>query len=336
MQRAASIFVLILVLALVSVSLAEGIPETTLSNPSTRYTRPEKPYVVMKRGEVEVVVVDNSAVDDEVLPKHRAGYSGIAVLRHTGRPENLFVPGIAGLNFEHILSGETPTDKKTQFEPRNHPMELRVIHPHAVELYQAPTFHHGLESCQRYELLSDGTIQLTVEVVPRRASFPNGYVNLFWASYINQPESLDIHFRGVPADPSAGEEATWIRGVTPSHGELSTHPAVDDKREFAHDTPFPLTLVYSLSNYRYTEPWYFGVSHGMAFVEIFRPQDRVRLTQSPSGGGNGNPAWDFQFFVEKPELGKLSRFVMRAAYLPYESPEQIAAATRKHRDELAR
>ncbi len=309
---------------------------TILSNPATKFTRPAKPYVVLKRGDVEVVIVDNSAVNDEVLRDHRAGYSGIALLRHAKRPESLFVPAYAGLNFEHILDGTASTDRKVQFEPRNHPMELRVIDEHIAELYQPPTFHHFLESCQRYELLADGTIQLTIEVAARKPTFRNGYIGLFWASYIHQPELLDIHFRGVTADNPNAQPPSWIRGVTPAHGTLSTHPSAADKRNFAHDEPFPLALVHSFSNHRFSEPWYFGVSHGMAFVQIFRPEDQVRFTQSPSGGGTGNPAWDFQYYVPDYEVGRVYQFVMRAAYLPYQSPAQIEKATRKHLAALSR
>lgn len=310
---------------------------TTLSDAAIKFTVPAKPYVIFKRGEVEMVVVNNEAVDDEVLPKHRAGYSGVASLTHAKRRENLFVPGIAGLNFEHILDGTAHADRKTQFEPRHWPMELRVVSEHAAELYQKLTFHHGLESCQRYELLDDGTIQLTIEVIPRKKSFRNGYICLFWASYIHQPESLDIHFRGWPREVAANRklpDAQWIRGVTPAHGKLSSHCSIDDDRDFPHEKPFPLSLVYSLSEHRYAEPWYFGVSHGMAFVQMFRKADQVRLTQSPSGGGGGNPAWDFQFYIQDYQVDKRYQFVMRAAYVPYESPEQVEKATRKQREAL--
>ncbi len=326
---------LLLVLAVTAPSLAQQRWETTLSNQSIPFTRPAKPYVVLKRGGVEAVIVDNSAVDDEVLKDHKAGYSGVAVLRREGHPRNLFVDSYAGLNFEHILSGVAPQESKEMFEPRRHPMELRVINKNAVELCQTPTFLHSLESCQRYELLADGTIQLTIEVAARERSFPNGYINLFWASYIQQPESLGIHFQGVPASNSE-TKPDWIRATTPSHGVLSTHPSASDHRTFPHDEPFPLALVFSLSNYRYSEPWYFGVSHGMAFVQMFRPKDQVRFTQSPSGGGDGNPAWDFQFFAENVEVNRVYQFVMRAAYLPYESESQIEKATSKNRAALAR
>jgi len=299
--------------------------QTTLSDPAIAYTRPAKPYAVLQRGGVRAVVVTNEAVNDEVLPNHRAGYSGLASLTHKRRAENLFVPSYAGLNFEHILDGTAHTDRKLQFEPRNAPMELRLIHKHAAELCQAPTFHHALESCQRYELLPDGTIQLTVEVAARKPTFRNGYIGLFWASYIHQPESLDIHYRGPGG---------WVRGVTPAHGTLSTHVSTSDRRMFAHDDPFPLTLVHSLSEHRFAEPWYFGVNHGMAFVQMFRAKDEVRMTQSPSGGGKGNPAWDFQFYAANYELNRIYRFVMRAAYLPFRDAAQIEKATRKHRAAL--
>jgi hypothetical protein len=331
---------LVTALAACAAPAAEPPKRTSLSDPSVRYTVPDKPYVVLRRGDVEAVVVDNREVDDVVLPKHRAGYSGVASLTHARRRENLFVPAVAGLNFEHIHDGTTQP-REVLFEPRHAPMELRLVGEHAAELYQKPTPTWGLESCQRYELLEDGTIQLTIECIPRRREYKNGYIGLFWASYIHRPESLDIHFRGydeadVGEDGKPTRPPRWVRGVTPRHGELSTHLAADDSRRFEHDADFPLTLVFNRSKLRYAEPWYYGVSHGMAFVQMFRPGDGVRLSQSPSGGGQGNPAWDFQFLIAGYEVGRRYQFVMRAAYLPYESPEQVERATRPHREVLRR
>ncbi len=304
---------------------------TTLGDRTIRYTVPRQGYQKLRRGKITAVIVDNRAVDDETLPKHRAGYSGVVSLTHTQRPDNLFVPGIAGLNFEHIHDGTTH-ERDILFEPRRAPMELRLINEHVVELYQPPTPNWKLESVLRYELLEDGTIEMTVECIPRADVFRNGYIGLFWASYIHQPESLDIHFLGSNSRESG--EAVWIRGVTPKHGVLSTHLSRTDRRTFAHDKDFPMTLVFNRSKFFYAQPWYYGVSHGMAFVQMFRPQDQIRLTQSPSGGGRGNPAWDFQWFIPDYEVGRLYRMVMRAQYLPYESPKQIERATRDNRKAL--
>lgn len=322
----------VLAMCLVSSTLAEELPKlTTLSDSSIRYRVAEKPYHVLKRAGITAVIVDNREVNDDVLPGHRAGYSGVASLTSERRTENHFVPAVSGLNFEHIHDGTTQ-DRKILFEPRNVPMELRVIDEFTAELYQAPTPFWGLESCHRYRLLPDGAIELTFECIPRRATFKDGYIGLFWASYINQPESLDIHFQGF--DDGETTAARWIRGVTPAHGTRPTHLAPDDNRDFVHDPDFPLTLVFNRSKHRFAEPWYFGVSHGQAYAQMFRPQDRVRLTQSPSGGGQGNPAWDFQFFIDKHELNRRYQFVMRAMLLPYESAEQVERATRSHRESL--
>ena len=304
---------------------------TTLSDSTIKYEVPAAGYHILERNKVRAVVVDNRAVDDDVLPGHRAGYSGVASLTHSQRRDNLFVPTIAGLNFEHIHDG-TNQDRKILFEPRNAPMELRVINKHTVELYQAPTPHWKLESVLRYELLEDGTIEMTLECIPRAKTFANGYIGLFWASYIHQPKSLDIHFRGHTDD---SDEATrWIRGITPKHGVFSTHPGRDDALVFKHEDDFPLTLVFNRSKFRYDQPWYYGVSHGLAFVQMFRPQDSIRLSQSPSGGGNGNPAWDFQYFISDYEVGQRYQMVMRAMYVPYESPEQIEQVSQPHRQAL--
>ncbi len=323
-----------LVLALwfsLTVKAAELPKLTTLSDPLLRYRVPEKPYQILKRAGITAIIVDHREVNDDVLPGHRAGYSGVGSLTSDKRKENHFVPAVSGLNFEHIHDG-TKQDRNLLFEPRNVPMELRVIDEFTAELYQAPTPFWGLESCHRYRLLPDGAIEMTFECIPRRATFKNGYIGLFWASYINQPESLDIHFKGF--DDGETNAARWIRGITPAHGTLPTHLSPDDNREFTHDSDFPLTLVFNRSKHRFTEPWYFGVSHGQAYAQMFRPQDRVRLTQSPSGGGQGNPAWDFQFFIDQHELNRRYQFVMRATLLPFESAEQVERATRLHRETL--
>jgi len=311
---------------------AEDLPKrTTLSNRALKFKTPDKHYVVMKRGDVTAVIVDNHAVDDDVLPGHRAGYSGLASLTHVDQSKNMFVPAYAGLNFEHIHDG-TVQNREILFEPRHAEMELRVIDAHTAELYQPATPHFGLESCHRYQMLEDGTIEMTFECIPRRKTFQNGYIGLFWASYINQPESLDIHFKGGPVDEP--RTSLWVRGITPSHGVLCTHLARSDERRFSHDDEFPLSLVFNRSRHRFDEPWYFGVNGSMALALMFRNSDQPRLTQSPSGGGRGNPAWDFQFLVPNYQVDQRYQMVMRASYVPFVSADQVERATDAARQEI--
>jgi hypothetical protein len=212
-------------------------------------------------------------------------------------------------------------------------MQLRLIDAHTVEVYQRPTPNWKLESCSRYHILVDGTIEYTFECIPRADVFKNGYIGLFWASYIHQPTDRSIYFVGRPKD-HADSESAWIRGVTPRHGVDSTHPPAGHRNTFEVDPNFPLTLVNHRSKYVYTEPWYYGVSHDMAYVPMFRSRDRIWFAQSPTGGGASNPAWDFQWFIPDYKTGDAYGFVMRTAYIPFKSRRQVQQATEKHRSAL--
>lgn len=304
---------------------------TSLTNPNVIYQTSDKHHVLIQRGDVTAIIVDNASIDSPELPGHRAGYNGVASLKHRDHDTNLFVPALAGLNFEHIHDG-TRAGLKEKFEPRAFPMQLRVIDEYTVELYQPPTGNWRLESCGRYQLLHDGTIEYTFECIPRAGGYRHDYIGLFWASYIHEPEDQAIHFRGRPRDTDASP--SWIKAVTPEHGVNSTHPPVDYPHSIDVDVDFPLSLVNHPSQYVYTKPWYYGVSHSMALALVFRPRHQIWFAQSPSGGGNGNPAWDFQWFIPNYEIGEAYGFQMRAAYLPYESPQQIEMGTRTHRKAL--
>src|SRR5437899_4180141 len=47
----------------------------------------ERHYAVLRCGPLEAVIVDNAAIDDAVLPGHRAGYHALASLKHTASNE---------------------------------------------------------------------------------------------------------------------------------------------------------------------------------------------------------------------------------------------------------
>jgi len=305
---------------------------TSLTDKSVKFTVPDAHYVALKRGDVSAIVVDNEAVDVPALPGHRAGYNGVASLKHAQYNENLFVPTYAGLNFEHIHDG-TLAVAREKFEPRRSPMQLRLIDKHTVEVYQSPTPNWKLESCSRYRILEDGTIEYTFECIPREDVFKNGYIGLFWASYIHNAKDKAINFLGRPKD-QAGSKSAWIRAVTTRHGVDSTHPPAGRLNSFKIDPKFPLTLVNHRSKYVYTSPWYYGVSHDMAYVPMFRSRDRIWFAQSPTGGGATNPAWDFQWFIPDYKVGQAYGFVMRTAYIPFKSRRQVQQATEMHRSAL--
>ena len=248
---------------------AENI--TSLTNGAVKYSLAQDHHVILQRGSVTAVVVDNQSLDIPECPGHRAGYNGLAVLRRDGVSGNLFVPTVAGLNFEHIHDGSVDSVRQEKFEPRQAPMQIRVVDAFTVELHQPPTPNMRLESCGRYHILDDGVIEYTFECIPRADTCRNGYLALFWASYIQQPESTNIHFLGKPASGSG--DARWIEAASPAHGVDSTHPPAGELPVLRHDLEFPLTLVFNRSPHVYVEPWYYGVSHGR----------RVRANVSAAG-----------------------------------------------------
>ena len=199
----------------------DSIPECEQSDKKPAKSETENSYMILERSGVQAVIVNNDPVDNEVLPGHRGGYSGVASLTHDKQSGNLFVPAYAGLNFEHIHDG-TVHPREILFEPRNAPMEIKRIDDNTVELHQPPTPHWKLESRLQYTMLDDGVIELDFDCVAHERTFANGYIGLFFASYIHQPESLDIHFSGCPSVRQQAEPH-WIRGITPEHGVLSTH-----------------------------------------------------------------------------------------------------------------
>lgn len=303
---------------------------TSLTDTSVKFVVSQQHFAVLTGGPVRAVIVDNAAVDNDILPGHRAGYSGIASLTHEQQPRNIFVPRYAGVNFEHIHDGVTD-NLKEKFEPRKAPMRLRMIDEATVELYQPPTPHFQLESCGRYHLRVDGVIEYSFECIPKSRTFQRGFVGLFWASYIDQPRDKAIHFLGRRRE-AAGAPPSWIVGRTPQHGVNASHPPVNwpmDRVEI--DTDFPLTLVNHPSPYEHTDDWYFGVCRGMAYAQIFERDAQVHFAQSPSGGGDGNSAWDFQWFIPNAETNQSYGFKMQLLYLPFTSKQAMAKKVQRLR-----
>ena len=304
---------------------------TSLTDPKVKYTVPTAHYVPLKRGPVTIVVADNAGIDVPELPGHRAGLNGLASLKHESTGQNFFVPAFSGLNLEVIHDG-TGKVNKDLFDPRTSPMQLRVIDEFTVELHQPPTLQWQLESCGRFHLLPDGVIEYTFECIPRAASFAPGWFSLFWASYIDTPEINGISFVG--REGSAKGPGDWIHAASPWHGVDSSTPPAGELPELKFTPDFPIQLVTSRSRNVHTEPWYYGTSHGLALVKMFRERDGIWFSHSPSGGGAINPAWDFFWFVQNWKVGEAYGFVMRLASIPFQSREQVVEQTRRHREAL--
>lgn len=276
----------------------------------------------LRCGDLTAVIGDNSAYQE-----HRAGYNGVWSLKHREAEKSIFVPGIAGLNLEHILTGAKLSDTATFFEPRNSPMELKVVDETSVELFQPATFASKVESRTRFSLKPPHYLDMDFNCIPRNDIFAAGYLALFWASYINAPEDKSMYFLGgVDA-----QRDHWMQLCTQFHLDQSTVRHRNDDMDLGFAEDGREALFKEISRMRFDTPFFYGHFDNLIWLVMFDRAKGVRLTHSPSGGGGNdvrktsNPAWDFQFIVEKPIVDQAYGFKVRTVLRPRCSREEIIA-----------
>jgi len=277
-----------------------------------------KKPISISSGDLQAVFIDN----DEYGKKHRSGYNGISELKHSAQDSNLFVPFYAGFNLEHIFAGDSLSNL---FEPRKSPMELNRISKNSVELYQAETPLSHVESWTTFKMVSPHYIDVNFRCTIKSGEFfKHGYVGIFWASYINTPQDKKIYFSGYEKE---SDEIKWIGAYSTIHGVASTHIGASDNFDLFAAPEFNVTLASHYSNYLFREPFYYGRFDNMVFAYLFsEPKDGIiRFSQSPTGGGPQNPAWDFHFIIPDFEVGKEYSFTTRLIYKEWKGAEDIRA-----------
>jgi hypothetical protein len=263
-----------------------------------------------REGNLTAVIGDNAAYD-----QHRAGYNGVHQLIHRDEPTSLFVPGVAGLNLEHIFDGDKDLrgrdDPKIFFEPRHAPMTFRKLSDSEAELHQPPTPTYWLESWTRIKLVAPHYLDFTFRCRATQHVFRHGYIGLFWANYINGPEDKSMYFRGA---------GRWQQLCTQEHDDQSTLRHRDDPFELPF-SPLPGNTLYrNFSPLRFDEPFFYGLFRRQVFLLMFDRSAGIRLSHSPSGGGvnkdlqTTNPAWDFQFIIPAYDVLREYGFRARAVY----------------------
>lgn len=275
-------------------------------------------------GDLTAVIGDNEAADGQ-----RAGYNGIHSLVHKSDPTSIFVPGISGMNLEHIFDGDqrdTDDTRKIFFEPRHAPMRLKRLTDFECELHQPPTPTFHLESWTHFKFSAPHSIDFSFRCRASQHAFRNGYIGLFWANYINGPEDLSLYFQ---------DKGRWQQLCTQQHNDESTVLHRDDKFEPKFHPAYPDCLYKHYSPMRFTEPFCYGVFRKHVLILMFDRTEGLRITHSPSGGGDNkdmkttNPAWDFQYLIPKYEVNKDYGFRARVVYRERCSRDEIVEEYRK-------
>ena len=272
-------------------------------------------------GDLTAVIGDNAAHQG-----HRAGYNGLWSLRHKQSTRSVFVPGIAGLNLEHVFNGETEFGgRDVFFEPRRAPMTFRKVNAATAELHQPPTPNFHMESWTTFTLEAPHYIDFEFRCKPHQHVHERGWFGIFWASYINAPLDKSMYFRGG----WRAKEDMWMQLCTQEHDDESTVLAQGDDIKLTWLEGSRDALFKNISRMRYGRPFYYGNFEGLTYILMFEKADGIRFTHSPSGGGYNkelnttNPAWDWQFIVPQYEVNEEYKYRARLVLRPKCSREEI-------------
>jgi hypothetical protein len=213
-------------------------------------------------------------------------------------------------------------------------MHLTRLSDTEAELHQPPTPTFHVESWTRFRLVAPHYLDMDFRCRAHRDVFPRGYLSLFWASYMNAPADKSMYFLGGLDT----QKDMWTQFCTQWHNDQSTVRHRDDQFEMTFPDGGRDTLFKSLSRFRFDQPFFYGHFDDLTWIVMFDRTEGIRLTHSPSGGGanaalkSTNPAWDFQFLIQKPELMKDYGFKVRTALRPRCSREEVLAEFAKWKE----
>ena len=278
-------------------------------------------HVELQNRSFTCILGDNAEHED-----HRAGYNGVWSLVPEGMMSSLFVPGIAGLNLEHYFDAWRDGDRSVLFDPRVSPMKLERPRRNRVRLIQAATEIWGVESVTDLTVRQPDVIDLDFRCIPRKDVFHNGMLGVFWASYMHHPESKSIHFIGrQPGETKDG----WQTFASAQHGEKSSVRGLKDRYQVEVGEGGKGKLFGSVAEVRWSEPWYYGRWQEYAYLVAFKTRNLLRFAMSPSGGGNDNPAWDFQMLVPEMKVGREYRLSARCVVTRWTNADDLARRARR-------
>ncbi len=275
--------------------------------------------VTLKQGALEAVLATNANTD-----WHGGGYNGLARLTHSDQANPLFIPFYSGFNFEHVFDGQD-----AGFSPRGGPLSLWRFGPTSAGIYRAAAdCPWGLASMTRFTLVAPHSIDVDFTAVPTLSKYANDYIGMFWASYINNPRDRSIYFLGRTKNDRKSP-SRWITATSPAHDAQSTHVASFEPAVWKElDSSKWPGLASHFSNYEYDALFYFGRVRNMVWIYMFDSKaisntQTLRFSQSPVGGGNLNPAWDFHVVARPYQVGNPIKWRARCIYKPFVSAADV-------------
>jgi tetratricopeptide (TPR) repeat protein len=266
------------------------------------------------------------------MNRSRPGYG--AGITHMVSGEYPYAPVFMrpDLNFEHIMNGCAADAWRAQDTPRKDPMELRLPSPSRVEIrWPAQTSTWKLDCVMRYAFTGRNAVDMEFEVTPRADEAPRGYLVFMWASYMHTVADRNLNFPGV---------RNGVEGWTEFGGGASGGGTVGPvgQADVAWEEGADMMNLAVRPDVHFTEPFYYGLVDGdqdwettgdaMAFIMMFDSREDTRFAVWNWGDDRHSTAWDWQFVLRNPEVGKTYRHRSRLVYKKFQGQEDVLAEYR--------
>lgn len=241
----------------------------------------------------------------------------------------------AGFYFEHIFNGDKDDGWRQLFTPEADPCFISSPSPNKGTLYWPSAGSTWGVECSMNFHLSSYFLDMIFQARPTVNVWPKGWLGFMWASYVDTAIDRRIYFWG--RDPSNGQWG-WCsygdsNGLTPGGEEMIDQgiiPSIGTK-ELKFDPWSPNFSVHNFSDdyegREFHTPFYYGLVDGdgdlsttedtMCYLMMFNQCLPIRFALFNFSGNTHRPAWDWQYIIRNPKIGKTYSYRARFAYFPW-------------------
>ena len=266
------------------------------------------------------VIGDNAAGPNE----HAPGFNGLWSLVPTGMEEDMIGRQLAGLNLEHYINGTDEDGKNPEvlFDPRHSPMEFERVSDSCFLLYQPPTRFFQVESWTEFTVREPNIIDMAFRCIPRKAVFPNGWLGVFWATYVEAPKEPSANFLGY--ENAADESPRWLTtdGSQMVYGRQARVP-------LKFPGPMRGHAMATTDPRRWAKPFYYAVWRDRAYLLMFDTDHDLGMYAGKVKTKKGWNPWDFQMIIHEPKVGSQYELSVRMVVDRFEGKDWVMEEYRK-------
>jgi hypothetical protein len=256
------------------------------------------------------------------------------ILRSSSR--NLFNP--VGLYFEHIYNGTLADEDKSWYAPHRSPCHIKQLGPDSCQLVWKGAENPWNIDCTETFSLNGSAVDMKFEaVLNAEGCAPRGWLSFMWASYIdNLAIERNIHFYGIERGKWGGHNVLqWVnfgrvevRSIDPENQEIKARVGTvrygDAMKRKSEESVNRLNIEES--GYRFVTPFYYGffdedhdsatTNDTMVYAMMLDRSEEMRLAAFDPRSQTKSPAWDWQFVLWQPEVGKKYEYNARLLVVP--------------------